>query len=167
MRGIASPPRGIAQLARNLGLDSNPLRRASDRAEAWIRVALVAIFLIAGPVAALGAGHLAYHAEITRALAQAARTHQIRAAPLQSALATADRARAGGNRLAGIGARLEDTGSSARSDAALAGVMALALVAVALLAALRLTVMFLNRLRLAAWETAWSRVGPQWTKGRL
>jgi hypothetical protein len=166
MRGIASPPRGIAQLARNLGLDSNPLRRASDRAEAWIRVALVAIFLIAGPVAALGAGHLAYHAEITRALAQAARTHQIRAAPLQSALATAGRARAGGNRLAGIGARLEDT-ASARSDAALAGVMALALVAVALLAALRLTVMFLNRLRLAAWETAWSRVGPQWTKGRL
>jgi hypothetical protein len=27
--------------------------------------------------------------------------------------------------------------------------------------------MFLNRLRLAAWETAWSRVGPQWTEGRL
>jgi hypothetical protein len=28
-------------------------------------------------------------------------------------------------------------------------------------------VMFLNRLRLAAWETAWSRVGPEWTEGRL
>jgi hypothetical protein len=26
--------------------------------------------------------------------------------------------------------------------------------------------MFLNRLRLAAWETAWLRVGPQWTEDR-
>ena len=31
MRGIASQPRGIARLARALGLDSNLLRRASDR----------------------------------------------------------------------------------------------------------------------------------------
>jgi hypothetical protein len=167
MRAIDSQPRGIAQLARNLGLDGNPLCRASDRAEAWIRVGLAVVFLIAGPVAALGAAHLAYHAEVTEALVQAARTHQMRAASLQSALATADRARASGNRLAGTGARWEETGSSARSDAALAGVMALALVAVALLAALRLTAMFFNRLRLAAWETAWSRVGPRWTKGRF
>jgi hypothetical protein len=163
---IASQPRGIARLARALGLDGNPLRRASDRAEAWMRVGLVAIFLIAGPVAALGAGHWAYHAEITSVPVQAARTHRVKAVLLQSALATAGSARANTSRPAGTGARWEGTGSPARTDAVLAGVTTLALAALALLAALRLTVMFLNRLRLAAWETAWSRVGSQWTEGR-
>jgi hypothetical protein len=152
-------------IARALGLDSNPLRRASDRAEAWIRAGLVAIFLIAGPLAALSAGHWAYHAEITGAPVQAVRTHRVTAVPLQPALASADPAKATGSKLAGIGARWEGAGS-ARTDEVLAGATTLALVALALLAALRLTVMFLNRLRLAAWETAWSRVGPRWTGGR-
>jgi hypothetical protein len=167
MHGIASQPRGIARLARALRLDSNPLRRASDRAETCIRIGLVAIFLIAGPLAAQGAGHWAYHAEITRATVQATRTPWVKAVPLQSALAMVGPANADGSRPAGTGAQGEGAGSSPRSGEVLAGVMALALVALALLAALRLTVMFLNRLRLAAWETAWSRVGPQWTEGRL
>ena len=58
-------PRGLTRLARALGLDRNPLRRATDRAEAWIRVGLLAVFLIAGPIAALGAGHWAYHTGTT------------------------------------------------------------------------------------------------------
>jgi hypothetical protein len=165
MHGIASQPRGIARLARALGLDSNPLRRASDRAEAYLRIGLVAIFLIAGPLAAQGAGHWDYHAEITRATVQAMRTHRANAVPLQPAVAMAGPADADGSMWTGTGARWEGAGSSVRSGEVLAGVMALALVALALLAALRLTVMFLNRLRLAAWETAWSRVGPQWTEG--
>jgi hypothetical protein len=45
-----------------------------------------------------------------------------------------------------------------------AAVMTLAAMALALLAVLRLTLAFLNRRRLAAWETAWSKVGPQWSK---
>ena len=167
MRGTASQPRGIARLARALGLDSNPLRRASDRAEARIRIGLVAIFLIVGPLAAQGAGHWAYHAEITGATVRATRTYRVKVVPLQPAVAIADPANAYGSGPAGTGARWEGTGSSIRSGEVLAGVMALGLVALALLAALRLTVMFLNRLRLAAWETAWSRVGPQWTDGRL
>ena len=166
MHGTASQPRGIARLARALGLDSNPLRRASDRAEAYLRIGLVAIFLIAGPLAAQGAGHWAYHAEITRATVQAMRTHRVNAVPLQPALASADPAKATESKLPDIGIRWEGAGSSARTDEVLAGVTTLALVALALLAALRLTVMFLNRLRLAAWETAWSRVGPQWSKGK-
>jgi len=48
----------------------------------------------------------------------------------------------------------------------LAVVMTLALMALALLVVLRLVLAFLNRRRLAAWETAWSRVGPQWSGGR-
>jgi hypothetical protein len=75
--------------------------------------------------------------------------------------------RASRNSLAGAGARWEGAVSSARTGAVLAEVMTLALAALALLAALRLTVMFLNRRHLAAWETAWPRVGPQWTEGRL
>jgi hypothetical protein len=109
MRGIAGQPRGIARLARTLGLDSNPLCRT---------------------------------------------------------LASADPAKANESKLPDIGARWEGAGSSARTDEVLAGATTRALVALALLAALRLTVMFLNRQRLAAWETAWSRVGPQWSKGR-
>ena len=167
MHGIASQPRGIARLARALGLDSNPLRRASDRAEGCIRIGLVVVFLIVGPLAAQGAGHWAYHAEITRATVQAMPTHRVKAVPLQPAVAMADPVSANGEMVAGTGARWEGAGSSVRSGEVLAGVMALALMALALLAALRLTALFLNRLRLAAWETAWSRVGPQWTKGRL
>jgi hypothetical protein len=48
----------------------------------------------------------------------------------------------------------------------LAGVMTLAFLALALLAALQVVLAFLSRRRLAAWETAWSKVGPQWTGGR-
>jgi len=66
-------PRGLTRLARALGLDRNPLRRPTDRAEAWIRVGLLGIFLIAGPMAALGAGHWAYHAGITTETGRPAR----------------------------------------------------------------------------------------------
>ena len=47
-----------ARLVRALALDGNPLRRASDRAEAWIRAGLVIMFLAAGPIAALTVGQL-------------------------------------------------------------------------------------------------------------
>lgn len=167
MQGIATQSRGIARLARVLGLDGNPLRRASDRAEAWIRAGLVAIFLIVGPLAALHVGRLAYRSEITGAPAQAAPTHLDKAVVLHPAHVTADPARANGSTAGGTGTRWEDARASARGDAALAGVTTLALVALALLAALRLAVTFLNRLRLAAWERAWSRVGPQWTRRRF
>ena len=69
-------PRGLTRLARVLGLDRNPLRRATDRAEAWIRAGLLAVFLIAGPMAALSAGHWAYHAGTTAARVPAAPAHR-------------------------------------------------------------------------------------------
>jgi hypothetical protein len=49
MQRMSGRPRGRKRLARALGLDGNPLRRATDRAEAWIRIGLVAVFLVAGP----------------------------------------------------------------------------------------------------------------------
>jgi hypothetical protein len=51
MRPMPGRPRGMGRLCRSLGFDRNPLRRASDRAEAWIRVGLLAVFLTAGPPA--------------------------------------------------------------------------------------------------------------------
>jgi hypothetical protein len=157
-------PRGLTRLARALGLDRNPLRRASDRAEAWIRVGLLAVFLIAGPMAALGAGHWAYHAGITAARVPAASAHRVKPAALQQAPTITDLPRVGQGVRAW--ARGEGTGPSARTGEVLAAVMTLAAMALALLAALRLTLAFLTRRRLAAWETAWSRVGPQWSKRR-
>jgi len=47
-----------ASLVSALALDGNPLRRASDRAEAWIRAGLLVVFLAAGPIAALAVGQL-------------------------------------------------------------------------------------------------------------
>jgi hypothetical protein len=159
-------PRGLTRLARALGLDRNPLRRATDRAEAWIRLGLLAIFLIAGPVAAFGTGHWAYHAGITAARVPAAPTQRVKPAALQQAPTITDLPTVGQGGQAWTGARREGTGPSARTGEVLAAVMTLAAMALVLLAVLRFTLAFLNRQRLAAWETAWSRVGPQWSKRR-
>ena len=80
----ARPPR-TTRLARTLGLDGNPLRRATDRAMTWIRVGLLAAFLAGGPLAAIGAGHWMYHAGMTEARAQAADRHSARAVLLEPA----------------------------------------------------------------------------------
>jgi hypothetical protein len=39
-------------LARRVGLDRNPMRRRTDRIEAWVTVVLALVFLIGGPLAA-------------------------------------------------------------------------------------------------------------------
>jgi hypothetical protein len=159
MQTMPGRPHGTTRLARALGLDGNPLRRASDRAEAWIRIGLLAVFLIAGPLAALGAGGWAYHAGITAAQVQAAPVHGVKGAAFRPTLAPTYLDRAGQ-------ARAGKAASSPRSGEVLAVVMTLALMALALLAVLRLALAYLSRRRLAAWETAWSRVGPQWSGGR-
>ena len=157
-------PRGLTRLARAFGLDRNPLRRATDRAEAWIRAGLLAVFLIAGPMAALGAGHWAYHAGITAARVPAAPAHRVKPAAFQQAPTITDLPRVGQGGRAGV--RVEGTAPSAHTGEVMAAVMTLAAMALALLAVLRLALAFLSRRRLTAWETAWSRVGPQWSKRR-
>lgn len=51
VRGKQTPASRAAWLARHIGLDANPLRRGSDRAEAWIRIGLVLVFLAGAPLA--------------------------------------------------------------------------------------------------------------------
>jgi len=166
MKTRTGRPRGLTRLARSLGLDRNPLRRATDRAEAWIRVGLLAVFLIVGPMAALSAGHWAYHAGTAAARVPAAPTHRVKPAALRQAQTATGLPRVGQGGLVWAGAPAEGTGPSARTGEVLAAVMTLATMALALLAVLRLALAFLSRRRLAAWETAWSKVGPQWSKRR-
>jgi hypothetical protein len=190
------------RLARALGLDGNPLSRASDRAEAWVRAGLLAVFLAAGPLAALAAGGSASHmgAETT---VGARHLHAVKAVLLQPApTAISPYAAAYQGRLVWVTARWDTADDSTRtgpvpapagspagsvvtvwldasgrvssppepgrfaSDTGLAAVMTLVAVALALRAALQLTRRFLNRRRLAAWEAAWSAIGPRWTGHR-
>jgi hypothetical protein len=123
-----------ARLARALGLDGNPLRRASDRAEAWIRAGLPAR---SGEVLAP------------------------RGSPAGSVVTVWLTA-------SGQVTSPSEWGQSADETipAAPIGVLGLVVVAFALLAVLQLIKRFLNWRRLAAWEAAWSAIGPRWTGHR-
>jgi hypothetical protein len=83
MRGMRIPSSWTASLARRLGLDGNPLRRGTDRAEAWIRIALVLAFLIGAPLAGWGAGRWAEAVAPTAAHAQLAGEHRVPATLLR------------------------------------------------------------------------------------
>jgi len=90
MRGMRIPGRRTASLARRLGLDRNPLRRGTDRVEAWIRIALVLAFLIGAPLAFSSAGRWARSVAPTAAHAQQAGEHRVRATVLQGAPSGSD-----------------------------------------------------------------------------
>jgi hypothetical protein len=159
MRAAPGGPRRKARLARALGLDGNPLRRASDRAEAWIRAGLVVIFLIAGPIAALAAGQWTAHAA---GAWTNARPHVVHAVLRQPATASASPAAV----VRGAQVRVGASSESADGAAVLAAVMTLAGTALALLVVLRLIQRFLNWRRATAWEAAWRVIGPRWTGRR-
>src|SRR4051794_22595803 len=48
------------RIARRVGVDRNPLRRRSDRLEAWLTLAMVLVILVAGPLAAWRAANAVY-----------------------------------------------------------------------------------------------------------
>lgn len=77
--------RPAGRLSRRLGLDANPLRRASDRAESWIRLGLLAAFLLAGPFTAMAAGHWMEDAGLREARAQVAAEREVHATLLRDA----------------------------------------------------------------------------------
>jgi len=82
--------RWLAALARRAGLDANPLRRSSDRAEAWLTLGLVLVFLIASPLAAIGLGKLTSAASASAARAQVASERQVSAVLLDKVARAAD-----------------------------------------------------------------------------
>jgi hypothetical protein len=75
---------GAVPMARRLGLDANPLRRGTDRAEAWIRIGLVLAFLVGGPLAGWGVGRWAESTASRAAAAQLASDHQVQATLLRN-----------------------------------------------------------------------------------
>jgi hypothetical protein len=58
---------------------ANPLRRTSDRVEAWFRRFLMLVLLLGLPVAALSAGLAAYESSMRTVEAQTAELHQVTA----------------------------------------------------------------------------------------
>jgi hypothetical protein len=63
---MTTPTMTWTRLARALGSDHNPLRRRSDKIAAWLTPAAIAIFLLLGPLVAVGAIVWA-HADIAAA----------------------------------------------------------------------------------------------------
>ncbi len=189
-----------ARLARRLGLDANPLRRASDRAEAWVRLWLLAVFLAGAPLAAIMATQWVHHAATIESVAQAGQRHAVRAV-VQSASVFPPRTF--GADQAWVRARWETPSGSPRSgvivappgiragtvvtlwlDAAghptgaplqpgqvtartiAAGVLAPAVLGLALLTIQSVARRRRDRRRLAAWDAAWSMQEPLWTRRR-
>jgi hypothetical protein len=112
MRAAPSRPRWKARLARALGLDGNPLRRASDRAEAWIRAVLLVILLTAGPMAALAAGQWTAR---TAGTGTSVQPHAVQAVLLRPAIATAGHGAAVRGARVWVRARWESTGGATRT----------------------------------------------------
>lgn len=82
--GMRPPKRGwLGRLARRWRPDRNPLRRASDRAEAVLLAALLLLFLAVAPVAAITAGGWA--AAASRPAAGAGTPHHVMAVLLRDA----------------------------------------------------------------------------------
>lgn len=84
MRGKQTSGHWAAPLARRLGLDANPLRRGTDRAEAWIRIGLVLVFLVGGPLAGWGVGRWAEATAARAAAVQLASDHRVSATLLRN-----------------------------------------------------------------------------------
>ncbi len=64
---------------RRMGLDGNALRRPVDRAEAWIRLAVLALFVVAGPVLAWGTATGSYQQRAAAAADERAHRYEIQA----------------------------------------------------------------------------------------
>jgi hypothetical protein len=84
VRGTQTSRAWVASLARCVGLDANPLRRGSDRVEAWIRIGLVLAFLAGAPLAGLQTARWAQSAADRAATAQQASTHPVPATLLHN-----------------------------------------------------------------------------------
>jgi len=60
----------LARLARQMGLGRNPLRRRTDRIEALIRAALLAVFLVGAPLFGTGLGQWVHQGGLSEQRAQ-------------------------------------------------------------------------------------------------
>jgi hypothetical protein len=120
MRAIPGGPPMPARLARALALDGNPLRRASDRAEAWIRAGLLALFVIAALITAQAAGGWMLQTGTPERGAGAAPGHAVHAVLLQPAPAVHAGPAPGAAAQVPVRARWHPPGAPARTGQVLA-----------------------------------------------
>jgi hypothetical protein len=85
----------IKRMVRRVGWSRNPLRRRSDRVEAWFTLVLVAIMLVLGPWAASRAANASYRDEIRKTAWEMEHRSQVDAMLLEDA--RQDTADAGGS----------------------------------------------------------------------
>lgn len=81
---MTPPTTTWTRLTRRLGADHNPLRRRSDLIEAWLLPAVIAVFLVLGPVAA-GAASFWVHAGDAAARQAQRSWHRVPAVLLRAA----------------------------------------------------------------------------------
>jgi hypothetical protein len=177
---------------RGLWPDHNPLRRTYDRIEAGIVAALLALFLIGAPLAAVFAGRLAYDAGLRAERAQQAKWHQVVAVLVEDAVGAEYGATAlvqwttpdgvvhagvapvplgspaGSSVRIWVDASGQASGPPMRSSDVAGNVVVAVVATVAgagllLFGAGALAHRILGRKRLTAWEADWRATGPQWT----
>ncbi len=73
----------LARLARLMGLGRNPLRRRTDRIEAWVSAGLLAVFLVGAPLSWTGVGRWVHQVGLREQRAQQS-WHQTPAVLLQA-----------------------------------------------------------------------------------
>jgi hypothetical protein len=74
----------LTRLARRFWMGKSPLRRRTDRIEAWITAGLIAAFLVGAPLASVAAGRWVHHGGLLEQRAQQS-WHQVPAVLLNSA----------------------------------------------------------------------------------
>jgi len=183
---------GIRSLPRRLGWRRNPLRRGSDRAEAWLNAVLLITLVLAGPALATATSRGAYHAEEKAAAWD--RTHRFEVwavlmgtPAVPQGFAQAKWKAPDGTQRTGPVAATPDTAPGARvpiwvdergtvspaplrrspaTHAAGVAVVTILLVAAALAAIWQLCRRLLDRRRLRSWQAEWQKVGPRWSNYR-
>ena len=79
----------MSRLARRLGLDRNPLRRRTDRVEAWVRLALACAVVLCGPALVGWAGTAAYRSVLVTTERERGRLYPVDAVLLEDAVGLA------------------------------------------------------------------------------
>ncbi|WP_433383965.1 Rv1733c family protein [Actinoplanes sp. CA-142083] len=172
----------MRRLLRRLGWDRNPLRRRSDRVEAWLNAVLLVVLLIAGGMSSVAAGRSAYREQARAAAWERAHRFEVWAVlqqkPVQGTATARWKAPDGSPRTGPIAARataaagtwkaiwVDERGAVVAppprrrpaTSAAEPAVVAVLLVAAALALLRLLFIRLLDRRRMRSWDVALAEV---------
>ena len=115
MRGMQTSRSWAASFARQIGLDANPLRRGTDRVEAWLRIGLVLVFLAGAPLAGWQAASWAESVASSATRAQQASERFVPATLLHNVPGSPDNAYGGAVGVGWVQARWAAPGGAVRT----------------------------------------------------